>query len=449
MGNITIDKSGEEYVGAWSRFLTRFSFWARQGLETPEVGSQLNGGASREGTSNVSTTSAMSLSAVWACVRIITETVSSLPLHLYKGEGASRKRVRGTDLARLLTEQPNEYMTAQEFRESMTMQLVLFGNAYALKHKNVVGKTISLDPLQSEAMDVLRSKNGDITYKYTIDKESRLFKADEILHLKGFGSNGLTGLSVLAFARASISLGLAADDYGRSFFTNGGKPSGILMVDKVLTKEQRAAVRDNFEDLARGDSSNRLWVLEAAMKYEPVSIPPEDAQFLATRSFQVADIARFFNVPLFLLQSSEKSTSWGSGLEQQNQAFLTYCLQPYLSRWENVIKKSLINELGATGKDQFAEHSVEGLLRSDSQARASFYEVMVRNGLYTRNECRELENMPPIEGGEVATAQAQNLPLLELSKANANPQALTQDQPKVDPTIDPNKEVTNNATQNT
>ena len=431
MGDITIDKSGNEYVGAWSRFLTRFSFWAQSGLDTPEVGSQLAGGASREGVGNVSSATAMSLSAVWACVRLITETVSSLPLHIYEGDRENRKRVRGTELTRLLTETPNEYMTAQEFREAMTMQLVIFGNAYALKHKNSLGKTIALDPMQSDCMDVLRAENGAITYQYTIGKEKRLFKAEDIFHLKGFGSNGLTGLSVLAFARASIALGLAADDYGRSFFTNGGKPSGILMVDKVLTKEQRAAVRDNFEDLAKGDSSNRLWVLEAAMKYEPISIPPEDAQFLATKSFQIADIARFFNVPLFLLQSSEKSTSWGSGLEQQNQAFLTYCLRPYLTRWESVIKRSVISELGSKGKDQFAEHMVEGLLRADSQARANFYAVMTQNGIMTRNEARSLENMPPVDGGDVATAQAQNLPLMELSKTNITTQGA------------------NNATQNT
>jgi HK97 family phage portal protein len=368
--------------------------------------------------------------------------VAALPLNFYKGDTGERERVRNLDLVRMFTEQPNEYMTAQEFREAMTMQLVLFGNAYAYRQKNGAGKTISLDIMQAECMDVIRKIDGEIRYIYQRGKLSnyaefyqyvyndtkddyayyeqfssvvRVFKPTDIFHLKGFGTTGLTGLSPLAYARNVLGMATNAEDYGRNFFKNGGKPSGVLMVDKVLTKEQRAAIRDNFEGLSNYQTNNRLWVLEASMKYQAISIPPEDAQFLTSRQFEIGEIARFFNVPTTLLNHGDKASTMGNSLEQQNQSFVTYCLTPYLLRWENVIKRTIIAEWGSRQEGLFAEHNVEGLLRADSKGRASFYEIMTRNGIMTRNECRAKENLPPVDGGDFATAQAQNIPLIELS----------------------------------
>lgn len=403
---------------------TRSPFWARMAsiltggrLVSPDKGSQM-AGTSAHGTvgeSVVTDERNMQISTVWACIRLISTVTASLPLDVYETVDDKRSKA-GNDnpLARLLRFRPNNFMTALEFREAMTMQLCAYGNAYAHVERNGVGDVISMLPLMSANMDVRLSDNGkNVIYRYRRDSEYVDFSPKEIFHLKGFGFNGLVGLSPLAFSAKSAGVAIAMEDNQREFFANGAKSPQILMTDgKVLTKEQRGQLEENLKEIAGGPVRKRLWILESGFTTQPIGISPQDAQMLEARKFQVAELARFYGVPPHLVGDVEKTTSWGSGIEQQNLGFLQYTLKPYLDRWEYSIERWLVKE-----SDQgrlHAEHNLDGLLRGDSASRAAFMQIMVNTGIRTVNEVRRLDNLPPLPGGDVATRQSQNIPITDL-----------------------------------
>ncbi|MBB3322167.1 phage portal protein [Atlantibacter sp. RC6] len=403
---------------------TRSPFWARMAsiltggrLVTPDKGSQMAGTSAHGvvGDSVVTDERNMQISTVWACIRLISTVTASLPLDVYETRDDQRKKVAGTHpLAKLLRFRPNNFMTALEFREAMTMQLCAYGNAYAHVERNSVGDVISMVPLMSANMEVRLSDNGkNIIYRYRRDTEYADFSQKEIFHLKGFGFNGLTGLSPLAFSAKSAGVAIAMEDNQREFFANGAKSPQILMTDgKVLTKEQRGQLEENFKEIAGGPVKKRLWILESGFTTQAIGVSPQDSEILAARKFQVAELARFYGVPPHLVGDVEKTTSWGSGIEQQNLGFLQYTLKPYLDRWEYSIERWLVKE-----SEQgviHAEHNLDGLLRGDSTSRASFMQIMVNTGIRTVNEVRRLDNLPPLPGGDVATRQSQNIPITDL-----------------------------------
>lgn len=403
---------------------TRSPFWARLAsffvggrLVTPENGSQTGdvSATGQIGESSVTDERTLQISTVWACVRLISTVSASLPLDVYKTENNERSKV-GIDnpLARLLTYRPNQYMTAVEFREAMTMQLCFYGNAYALIERNTVDDVISLIPLQSANMDV-RLEGKKIVYVYKRDSEYARFSQRDIFHLKGFGFTGLTGLSPIAFAAKTAGVAVAMEDNQRDFYANGAKSPQLLFTGgQVLNKDQRAQVEQNFQEIAGGPVRKRLWVIEGGFTTQPIGVTPQDAETMSARKFQVSEIARFFGVPPHLVGDVEKSTSWGSGIEQQNLGFLQYTLSPYLTRWEQSIWRWLVkpSEVGT----YHAEHNLEGLLRGDSAARAAFMTALVNAGLLTINEGRRLDNRPPLPGGDVATRQSQNVPITQLGQ---------------------------------
>ncbi|QBR52667.1 phage portal protein [Erwinia sp. QL-Z3] len=407
---------------------TRSPFWARMAsiftggrLVTPDKGSQM-GGVSAHGTvgeSVVSDERNMQISTVWACIRLISTVTASLPLDVYETVNDQRKKADNTNpLAKLLRFRPNNFMTALEFREAMTMQLCAYGNAYAHVERNGVGDVISMVPLMSANMDVRLSDNGkNVIYRYQRDAEYADFKPKEIFHLKGFGFNGLVGLSPLAFSAKSAGVAIAMEDNQREFFANGAKSPQILMTDgKVLTKEQRGQLEENFKEIAGGPVKKRLWILESGFTTQSIGVSPQDSEILEARKFQVAELARFYGVPPHLVGDVEKTTSWGSGIEQQNLGFLQYTLKPYLDRWEYSIERWLVKE-----SDQgrlHAEHNLDGLLRGDSGARAEYFKTMTGSALLTINEARRLDNRPPIPGGDIPYLQSQNVPLDQLGKDN-------------------------------
>lgn len=361
---------------------------------------------------NVTVDAAMQLSTVWACVRLIAETVSTLPLMLYQtGNDGSRSLASNDPLYNLIHSAPNATNTAVEFWEGVALSLCLWGNAYARKEM-LGGRLVALTPLEADKMVVARSTSGAIEYRYTDKKGRSTYREDQIFHVRGFGGSGDTGLSPISFARQSIGAAMATDELTGAIFANGARPSGVLTVDNngVLTPEQRKQFQENIiEPFIGSAKSGGVMVLEAGVKFQAVSLTPEDSQFLQTRAFQVEEICRWFRVPPFMVGHTEKSTSWGSGLEQQLIAFLTFSLKPYLTRIEQSISRSLLRpEQRLTLKPEFA---VEGLLRTDSAARAAFYATMVQNGIMTRNEVRRLENRPPLPGGDELTVQSQNVPL--------------------------------------
>lgn len=403
---------------------TRSPFWARMAsiltggrLVTPDKGSQMAGTSAHGvvGDSVVTDERNMQISTVWACIRLISTVTASLPLDVYQTKNDQRTKVDNSHpLAKLLRFRPNNFMTALEFREAMTMQLCAYGNAYAHVERNSVGDVISMVPLMSANMEVRLSDNGkNIIYRYRRDTEYADFSQKEIFHLKGFGFNGLTGLSPLAFSAKSAGVAIAMEDNQREFFANGAKSPQILMTDgKVLTKEQRGQLEENFKEIAGGPVKKRLWILESGFTTQPIGVSPQDSEILSARKFQVAELARFYGVPPHLVGDVDKTTSWGSGIEQQNLGFLQYTLKPYLDRWEYSIERWLVKE-----SEQgiiHAEHNLDRLLRGDSTSRASFMQIMVNTGIRTVNEVRRLDNLPPLPGGDVATRQSQNVPITDL-----------------------------------
>lgn len=401
---------------------TRSPFWARMAsffvggrLVSPDKGSQ-TGPVSAQGVvgeSVISDERALQIATVFACVRLISTVSAGLPLDVFETKGGDRLKV-GMDnpLSRLLRFSPNQFMTAVEFREAMTMQLCFYGNAYALIERNSVGDVVSLMPLLSVNMDV-RLENKRVVYRYRRDNEYADFKASEIFHLKGFGFNGLVGLSPIAFAAKTTGVAVAMEDQQRDFYANGAKSPQILSTgDQTLSDAQRDQIEENFKEISGGPVRKRLWILEAGFTTQPIGVSAQDAETMAARKFQVSELARFFGVPPHLVGDVEKSTSWGTGIEQQNLGFLQYTLSPYLNRWEYAIERWLLKP-GDVGR-YHAEHNIDGLLRGDSAARASFMGTLADKGLRTINELRRLDNMPPLPGGDVATRQSQNVPITQL-----------------------------------
>ena len=409
---------------------TRSPFWARMAsffvggrLVTPEKGSQ-TGPVSASGVvgdSVVNDERSLQISTVFACVRLISSVTACLPLDVFETKGDDRSKV-GFDnpLARLLRYSPNQFMTAFDFRVSMTMQLCYYGNAYALIERNSVGDIISLVPLMSVNMDV-RLEGKRVVYRYRRDSEYADFKQSDIFHLKGFGFNGLVGLSPIAFGAKTAGVAVAMEDQQRDFYANGAKSPQILMTGdgKTLNKAQRDQLEENFKEISGGPVKKRLWVLEAGFTTQAIGVSPQDAETMAARKFQVSELARFFGVPPHLVGDVEKSTSWGSGIEQQNLGFLQYTLDPYLEIWETSILRWLIKpaDLGRI----HAEHNRDALLSGDSTARANYMKTQIDTGLLTVNEGRRVGNRPPLPGGDVATRQSQNVPLTQLGKTNPAP----------------------------
>ena len=408
---------------------TRSPFWARMAsfftggrLVTPEKGSQTGpmSATGAVGDSVVSDERSLQIATVFACVRLISTVTAGLPLDVFETSKDSRTKV-GLDnpLARLLRYIPNQYMTAVEFREAMTMQLCFYGNAYALIERNSVGDVISLMPLMTVQMDV-RMEGKRVVYRYKRDTEYVDFKQSEIFHLKGFGFNGLVGLSPIAFGAKTTGVAVAMEDQQRDFYANGAKSPQILSTgDKTLTEAQRDQLDVNFKEISGGPVKKRLWILEAGFSTQAIGVTPQDAETMAARKFQVSEVARFFGVPPHLVGDVEKSTSWGSGIEQQNLGFLQYTLSPFINRWEYAIERWLLKP-GDVGRFH-AEHNLEGLLRGDSTARANYLKTQIDSGLLTVNEGRRLDNRPPLQGGDVATRQSQNVPLDQLGKTNPAP----------------------------
>lgn len=383
--------------------LTDGSFWTAY-----------SGGSSYAGKS-VTPDSALSIAAVWSCVRLISETIGTLPLGLFERAADDRRSpAKNNRLYRILHDQPNADFTAAEFWEGIAASLCLWGNGYAEKIVEN-GELISLDLLRPDAMQVERLRSGALRYHYSDQGRNREFGEDQIFQVRGFGVGRDQGFSPLSYARHSIGSVMAADEATGRMFANGVRPTGILTIDQVLKPEQREQLKKNIvEPMAGSANAGGLFTLEAGMKFQPITMNPEDAQMLETRRFQVEEICRWFRVPPFMIGHTEKSTSWGTGLEQQNIAFLTYALRPYLTRIEQSVKRQLIRP--ADRPRYYAEFNLEGLLRADSEGRSKLYGVMAQNGIYSRNEIRARENLAPKEGGDDLTVQSNMISIANMGQ---------------------------------
>ncbi|TCK37980.1 HK97 family phage portal protein [Paraburkholderia sp. BL8N3] len=357
-------------------------------------------------------TSALQVSTVWSCVRLITETIGTLSVNVYERTATGRNLVRSHPLNYVLNVAPNDRMTNVELLEAWGMNLAIDGNCYDRVIRDGAGDCIALIPRASQQMEVLEDKDGSYKYTYTFGGEQITYQPPQIFHSRILG-NGLKGLSPLGYARRTIGNALAVQDNAMRFNQKGGKPAGVLMIDHVLKPEQRQAVRENFADIeAGGPQGNRLFVLEAGMQYQQLSISPADAQMLEQMNFSVDDICRVFRVPSFMVNAQEKQTSYGSGIETMGLGYLTYTLQPYVTRLESSINRWLLKP--SERERYYVEFNLASLLRADSAARAAYYSTMVQNGLMSRNEVRVKENLNTREGADDLTVQLNLTPLQDL-----------------------------------
>ena len=382
--------------------------------------------------------SAMQLTAVYSCVRILAEAVAGLPLHVYRTD-ASGSRVKATDhpLYGLLHDEPNPEMTSFVFRETLMTHLLLWGNAFAQVIRNGLGEVVALYPLMPDRMTVGRDLDThELYYEYQTSwdepageyKTVRLSPAD-VLHVPGLGFDGLVGYSPIQMARNAIGLAQATEDYGASFFANGAAPGGVL--EHPGTIKDPARVRDSWQQTFGGArNSNKIAVLEEGMKYTPIAVSPEQAQFLETRKFQINEIARIFRIPPHMIGDLDKSSF--SNIEQQSLEFVKYTLDPWVVRFEQALSKTL---LSAREKPSvFVKFNLEGLLRGDYQSRMEGYAVARQNGWMSANDIRELENLDriPIEaGGDLYLVNGNMLPL-DLAGAYATAQQAHQEGPPAD-----------------
>jgi HK97 family phage portal protein len=345
----------------------------------------------------VSFDSAMTVSAFWASVRLLAETISSLPINAYTIDGTTREKTTDNELWRILNFQPNRYQTRVEFFETTILNLVTDGNAYCAVQRNNRGEVVQLIPLMSAQMKVVLMDDGSIVYQYNDENDNlRVYAQESIWHLKLFG-NGVIGLSPLQYARQSLGIAIATDNRVSVLAATGGKTSGVLTVDQVLSDQQREAVKRNFSGLTQG-SQDGLFVLEANMKYQQTSLSPADMQLLENRRFQTEDIARFMGVPSVLINDTSGTTAWGSGIAQIMDGFYKLTIRPYLERIEASILKNLMPRQ-QWGKVEF-EFDFDALLRADQETRFAGYQKGINSGVITPNEARSKEGLKPEAGGD-------------------------------------------------
>ena len=371
--------------------------------------------------------SAMQMTAVYSCVRILAEAIAGLPLHVYRyNSDGGKEKALDHSLYLILHDEPNPEMSSFVFRETLMTHLLLWGNAYAQIIRNSKGEVMALYPLMPNKMSVDRDENGQLYYQYlrSTDEvggknETVILKPTDVLHIPGLGFDGLVGYSPIAMAKNAIGLAIATEEYGAKFFANGAAPSGVLEHPGTIKDPQR--VREAWQSQFGGSqNSGKIAVLEEGMKYTPISISPEQAQFLETRKFQINEIARIFRVPPHMVGDLEKSSF--SNIEQQSLEFVKYTLDPWVIRWEQSIMRTLLTP--EEKKSYFVKFNLEGLLRGDYQSRMNGYATARQNGWMSANDIRELENLdriPAEAGGDLYLINGNMLPL-----ANAGAFANTQ-----------------------
>lgn len=354
----------------------------------------------RSATGKVVTPStALQSVAVFACVRVLSETLASLPLPVYRRlTPRGKERALAHYLYPILHDAPNPEMTSFVFREALMGHLALWGNAYAeIDWDPRSGKVNALWPLRPDRMQVVR-ENGQLWYRYRLpDGDGAELPAYRVLHIPGMGFDGIMGYSPVQLAREAIGLGLAAEEFGARLFSNDTNLGGYLRHPKTISEPAQERLLKSFEKRHQGlEKSHRLAVLEEGMEYQRIGIPPNDAQFLETRKFQTSEIARFFNVPPHMIGDLDRATF--SNIEQQSLEFVVYTLTPWLKRWEQSIAQKLLGP--SERRTYFAEFLVSGLLRGDIQARFNAYAVGRQWGWLSADDVRDLENMNPLPDGQ-------------------------------------------------
>ncbi|MDL2205786.1 phage portal protein [Eubacteriales bacterium OttesenSCG-928-N13] len=369
-------------------------------------------GSSVSGKS-VTVRSAVQVSTVYACVRVIAETVASLPLHVYEATEAGSQRATEHPLYRILHDEPNPEMTSFILRELMLTHLLLWGNFFCQIVRTGRNHIVGLYPLMPENMEVDRDSKGKLTYTYTTSDGKRMkLDSEEVLHIPGLGFDGIVGYSPIALERNAIGLGIAAEEFGSKFFGNGATPSGVLTHPNTVKNPK--ALRESW-NAAYGGSGNagRTAILEEGMHFERISIPNNEAQFLETRKFQVAEICRIFRVPPHLVGDLEHATF--SNIEHQGISFAVHTIRPWVVRIEQSINRALFSD---SDKSRFfVRFNMDGLMRGAYKERMEGYAIARQNGWMSANDIRELENQNPIPDAEGGNAYLVNGNMIRITDA--------------------------------
>ena len=388
---------------------------------------------------------AVQVSTVYACVRVIAETIASLPLGVYEEEAGGSRKATEHPLYRLLHDEPNPEMTSFVMRETMLTHLLLWGNSYSQIIRSGRNKIIALYPLLPDRMEVDRDSKGKLTYTYTT-AEGQQVKLDplDVLHIPGLGFDGIMGYSPIALEKNAIGLGIAAEEYGSRFFQNGARPSGVLTHPNTVKDPKR--LRENW-NAAYGGSANgsKVAILEESMTFTPISLPNNEAQFLETRKFQVEEICRIFRVPPHLVGNLDRATF--SNIENQSIDFAVHTIRPWLVRIEQSMNRALFaeNEKGHF----YVQFNIDGLMRGDYKSRMEGYAIGRQNGWLNANDIRALENMNPIpeeEGGNTFLVNGNMVPIglaginLAVAAAVAASEAEQEQQPEQDTNQDTNQD---------
>lgn len=341
---------------------------------------------------------AMQLTAVFSCVRVLAESVGMLPCSLYEQIDRGNRRAVRERLNKLLSTKPNNYMTPQEFWELLIACLCLRGNFYAYKVK-ALGEVVELLPLDPSSVTPKLNSKWEPEYQVTFpDGKRDTLTQDDIWHVRIFTLDGLTGLSPIAYAKQAVGLGLATEEHGSRLFGNGAVTSGVLQTDQYLKDDAYERLKTDFENRHQGlANAHKPMILEMGLKWQQISMTSEDAQFLETRKFQLEEICRIFRVPLHMIQNTDRATF--NNIENLGIGFINYSLVPYLTRIEQRINVGLVkpSKQGVF----YAKFNTGALLRGDMKSRFDAYATGINWGIYSPNECRELEELNPRDGGDI------------------------------------------------
>lgn len=344
--------------------------------------------------------SAMRLSAVSACVRLISESIGSLPLHVYRRKG-DRRREKAKDLAlyRLLHDEPNRMMTSCIFRETLSANVLCHGNAYAYIERDNAAEPLQLLPLASPSVRVIKeATSGELAYVITLDGKTFRVNQANIIHVPGLSFDGISGMSPIKYGAQSIGLAIATERFGAAFFGNGSMPSGTLELPGSASPEQQRNLLASWNAAYGGlNNAQKTAVLVGGAKFSPISVNPDEAQFIETRKMQVSEIARWFRVPPHMIGDLDRATF--SNIEHQGLDFVTHTLRPWLVRFEQEFNRKLFpTSSSGQPSDLYCEFNVDGLLRGDIKARGEYYVRGRQWGWLSANDIRTQENLEPIEG---------------------------------------------------
>jgi HK97 family phage portal protein len=358
------------------------------------------------GTARTSVDAAMQISTVWACIDRRASLVASLPFFAYSKKGGKKTIDENSRLYTLLHESPNSRMTPFEFWRAIVMNHDLRGAGYARLDRDNNGEVISMWPMPTAQVEPRVLPDGSMVYIYRFANDVAVLAEENVYVLKNLG-NGTTGMDKLQFMQAGLDEAAKAQADASKLFGAAGKPSGVLMIDRVLKEDQRAAVKKNFAEMGEG-STSRLHLLEADMKYQQLTMTPEQQQLLETRKYGVEELCRWYDCPPVLVHHSNV-TAWGSGIDSLIDGFYKLAIRPLLVNIEQGVRKRVMTpRQRVTGS---AEFEMAALLRGSLKDRMEIYSKATQNGLKTRNECRALENDPPLDGGDEITAQSNLVPV--------------------------------------